>query len=566
MKTLSALITTYLRSGRLRGNIRALFRLIVLLLAMIAVYTVAFHFLMRYEGQDHSWVSGFYWVMVAMSTLGYGDITFESDLGRLFSVLVLTTGTIYLLILLPFSFIQFFYAPWLEARDAARAPRQLPADLAHHVLLTARGPVDAALIGRLHQFRTPYAVIVADVADALRLHDEGVFVMVGDLDDPDTYRRARADAAGLVVATQSDTVNTNIAVTVREVSPTVPIVATAASPASVDILELAGCRQVIQPGEMLGRFMARRVFAGDGRSHVIGEIDDLLIAEAWAAKTTLVGRSLRDLRLPDTLGVTVAGVWERGQFALGGPDTVISPQSIVLLGGTRDQLDQYDRTFGVDHAVLPAFVVIVGGGRVGQAAARALAERGVPYRIVERQPRSGHDDPNLVVGDAADLEVLRRAGIDRASCAIVTTHEDDMNVYLTLYCRRLQPDLLLLSRATLERNTRTLYRAGADFVLSYASLGASAIFNLLRDRNVVMLAEGLDVFTATVPDELAGKTLLETHLRQQTRCNLLAIRHDGRTLVNPDATTVMPPGAQLTLIGDRDAERLFLSKYTQEPG
>jgi Trk K+ transport system NAD-binding subunit len=36
------------------------------------------------------------------------------------------------------------------------------------------------------------------------------------------------------------------------------------------------------------------------------------------------------------------------------------------------------------------------------------------------------------MGDAADLVVLKAAGIDRASDVIVTTHEDDMNVYLTL--------------------------------------------------------------------------------------------------------------------------------------
>jgi hypothetical protein len=54
----------------------------------------------------------------------------------MFSVLVLTTGTVFLLILLPFTFIQFFCGPWLEARDRARAARELPDDMSSHVLLT----------------------------------------------------------------------------------------------------------------------------------------------------------------------------------------------------------------------------------------------------------------------------------------------------------------------------------------------------------------------------------------------------------------------------------------------
>jgi hypothetical protein len=240
MKTLVALITSYLQSGRRRGNLWILARLILLLLVIIVTYSVLFHWLMAREGQSHSWLTGFYWTMVAMSTLGFGDITFHSDLGRMFSVLVLMTGMIYLLILLPFTFIQFFYAPWLEARDAARAPRALPDDLTGHVLLTGYGPIEAALIPQLRQFRIRYAILAPDIADALKLHDEGLFTMVGELDSPDTYTRARIGQAVLVAATRADTANTNIAFTVREVSSQVTIVTTAAADESVDILKLAG--------------------------------------------------------------------------------------------------------------------------------------------------------------------------------------------------------------------------------------------------------------------------------------------------------------------------------------
>ena len=53
-------------------------------------------------------------------------------------------------------------------------------------------------------------------------------------------------------------------------------------------------------------------------------IDTLLIAEAWAARTSLVGKTLLQLRLPERLGVTVGGVWQRGKFTLGGPQTMIT--------------------------------------------------------------------------------------------------------------------------------------------------------------------------------------------------------------------------------------------------
>ena len=85
----------------------------------------------------------------------------------------------------------------------------------------------------------------------------------------------------------------------------------------------------------------------------------------------------------------------------------------------------------------------------------------------------------------------RRAGIDHAPAIVITPHDDDMNIYLTIYCRRLRPDIQIISRATRERNVSTLHRAGADFVLSYASMGATTIFNYLRRAGVVVIAEGL---------------------------------------------------------------------------
>lgn len=75
------------------------------------------------EGQEHSWITGLYWTLTVMSTLGFGDITFTSDIGRLFTVVVLVSGIVLLLMVLPFAFIRHFYAPWLEEQTKRRAPR-----------------------------------------------------------------------------------------------------------------------------------------------------------------------------------------------------------------------------------------------------------------------------------------------------------------------------------------------------------------------------------------------------------------------------------------------------------
>ncbi len=175
-----------------------------------------------------------------------------------------------------------------------------------------------------------------------RLHDEGRTVMVGALDDPVTYHNARVEQAAMVVATQNDQTNTNIAFTVREIAPQVEIVASANSPASVDILEIAGADHVVQLGEVLGAAMAARTLGLGGQSHVIGSFAGLQIAEAGAIGTDLVGRTLAETSLRERFGVGLIGVWDRGAFAIATADTCLRDSSMLLLAGTTDQLAAFD--------------------------------------------------------------------------------------------------------------------------------------------------------------------------------------------------------------------------------
>lgn len=560
MKSLALILSSLTRRMR-RHDTRIVVWLVALFVVLVAVYSAVFHALMAHEGREHSWATGVYWTLTTMSTLGFGDITFHSDLGRVFSMVVLLSGIVFLLVLLPFTFIQFFYAPWMEAQQTARAPRELPETMRGHVVMTQHDPVTAALIPRLKQYGHPYVIIVPELDRALRLHDEGMHVLLGDLDDPETYRKARVHQAALVATTLADAVNTNVAFTVRGYSRDVPIISTANDPAAVDILQLAGASHVLRLGEMMGQALARRTIGGDAMTHTIGRLDELVVAEANACRTPLVGKSLRENRLSD-LGVSVVGVWDRGRFETAGPDTMIQENTVLVLAGTQAQLQTYDEHFAI-YNVSGEPVVIIGGGRVGRATARALRERGIDYRIIEQLPARVRDPAKYVVGSAAELEILKAAGIMKAPTVIITTHEDSTNIYLTIYCRRLRPDIQIISRATLERNVATLHRAGADFVMSYSSMGAGAMLNLLRRSDILMVAEGVDVVRLPLPAALAGRRLEETSIRRDTGCTVIGLKHGDTTTINPGPHTMLSEGDEIVLIGTVEAENKFLDLYTR---
>jgi len=560
MKYLPSIFTTVFSGKMGKQNVRLLLRYIFVLALLISFYSVIFHYLMAAEGQKHSWITGFYWVLVVMSTLGFGDITFTSDVGRLFSIIVLASGVIFLLILLPFIFIKFFFAPWMDAQAKSRAPRELPPDTTGHVIITNYDAVTTSLIEKLTSYKQNYVVIVDNLHRTLELYDLGVYVALGSIDDPQTYKRLQVQNAALVVATNSDQVNTNVTFTVREMSERVPIFVTADSPHSVDILTMAGSSHVLLLYDMIGKSLASLTIAGDCKSNVIGRYEDLIIAQAPVIGTPLEGKTIMESDLRKLYGLSVVGIWERGKFTLPRPDTIIDRTSVLVFAGSAKSLDAYDEVYSFYHICKIAGdpVIIIGGGRVGLAAAARFREREIPYLIIEKNPKKARPGDNYVFGDAADINTLEKAWFEKAPAALITPHDDATNIYLTKYLRSLRPDMQILSRASADRNVSTLHRAGADFVISNASLGANIIFNFLRNEDTLLLTEGLNIFHLKAPESLVGKTLLESGIRERTGCTVIAISRDGKMSINPEAKTVIKEDDELVLIGTFDAEKFFL--------
>ena len=560
MKSITAVVSAFLEHRSSRRNLTALFRLLILLFSLIGIYSVVFHVLMEAEGQHHSWITGIYWTLTVMTTLGFGDITFSGDAGRLFSVVVMMTGVMFLLVILPFTFIEFFYSPWMHAQEAARTPRELPEDTRRHVIFTCHDPITMALIPMLKKYGHPYVILKSQVAEALELYEQGIHVAVGELDDPLTYERMRIKRAAMLVSTRSDVVNTNITFTARELNEHIPIVGAASSDEARDVLELAGATLVLRPEEMMGQALARRVVGKDSAAHVIGNSGDLLIAEAHVAGTELEGRTLANSKVRARTGLSVIGVWDHGRLAGVEPHTMILRHMVLVLAGNEEQIGNYNRCFRREE-LTPGHVVIVGGGRVGRITSKALQKAGIEPVIIEKAADRVADHPEAVIGDATRMETLKAAKARDAASILITTHDDDVNISLTIFFRRMRPNVQIISRCTLERNVRTLHRAGADLVLSSASMGANTIFNLLRENDHLLLAEGVSLFPAPVPHSMQGRRLADCAVRSETGCTIIAVETDGERVINPNPEMILPYGGQMLLIGTLEAEERFLREF-----
>jgi Trk K+ transport system NAD-binding subunit len=554
-----------LSQRELRRNLNSLGKFLALLVLLVFAFAELFHLIMRHvEDQKHSWVTGLYWTLTVMTTLGFGDITFQTDLGRIFSIVVLLSGVVLLLIVLPFTFIRFFYAPWLEAQIRLRAPRSVPPETKGHVIVCRYDHVAPSLIKRFRLNAIPYVVIEPDATRAGSLMSDGVSVVTGEVDSAETYERVRAAAARLVVANTDDATNCNITLTVREHAPKVPILTFVEDRDAVDILTLSGASHVVPIKHRLGEHLASRASSGAIRCHEVGRYGELRIGEFPVHGTMLVGRTIRDTRLRELTGLNIVGYWDRGRLQAAKPDSVLTEHSVAVVVGDEEQIAALNAMF-VIYKYNENPVVAIGGGKVGRAAIRALKAHGMVINVVEKnaalEPWLTAIADKVVIGDAADRDVLDRAGIDVAPSVVLTANDDAINIYLAVYCRKLNPDLRIVSRITHERNLEAIHRAGADFVLSYTTLAAKYVVSYMLGRDLVILGEGVDVYIVKVPPALQGKTLGESGIGAKTGLNVVGVQGKHGVATKLTARTLLERDTELVVIGTSEQRQLFQSLF-----
>jgi hypothetical protein len=152
--------------------------------------------------------------------------------------------------------------------------------------------------------------------------------------------------------------------------------------------------------------------------------------------TPFAGIEVRETRLRETKGMSVAGIRLRGRLQPACPATRIDPGwragggRHVRAGGRLNR-----RLAQSPGAETSGAVLIIGAGR-GPRGGRGPEAQRHPDHVVEKDARAlsalAHAADVLVDGDAADREVLARAGLADAASVVLTTNDDAVNIYLAV--------------------------------------------------------------------------------------------------------------------------------------
>jgi voltage-gated potassium channel len=264
--------------------------------------------------------------------------------------------------------------------------------------------------------------------------------------------------------------------------------------------------------------------------------------------------------------------------------------SVYIVGGFIQMLTEGElqealgvrrMTKGIEN--LEHHAIICGFGRIGQVLARKLEESRIPFVIIDHDvERTAYAEEHgylVKTGNAADEEILRAVGVERANVLATVLPNDAVNVFITLTARELNPDLRILARGEIPSTEKKLKLAGADQVVLPASISANRIADMITHPatldfldqengrstlNEMLLRVDVQVDeVAIAPNSpLVNGTIGELEVQAKGTFIVVALRKaNGKTVIHPPRYERLEANDILVVMGHRGDLPRLVKRY-----
>jgi len=330
------------------------------------------------------------------------------------------------------------------------------------IIVLGAGQVGASVAENLA--REANDITVVDV-NAKALHDLqdrfDLRTVVGHASHPDVLRRAGAEDADMILAvTNSDETNMiacQVAYTLFHTPTKIARVRAREYIAYSQLFtqEALPIDMLISPEQVVIDHV-RRLIEYPGALQVLDFADGLvrLVAVKAYYGGPLVGHELRELKehMPG-IKSRVAAIFRRGTPIIPQGDTVIEVDDEVFFIAAKDDIRAVmSELRKLDKPIKR--IILVGGGNIGKGLAAALEDR---YQVklidhnAERTQRiaEGLDKTLVLLGDAADEELLLEENIESTDIFCAMTNDDEANILSAMLAKRLgaKKVMTLINRA-----------------------------------------------------------------------------------------------------------------------
>ena len=532
----------------------------LLLVGSMLLFALLYQNGMRiYEGAPRTFLHSLQIVVETFTTTGFGsDSPWVSPEMNVVMIVMDLFGT--LLIFMAFPVIAF---PLLEDILSTTVPTSVADDTEDHVIICSYTSRAEALIDELDSWGVDHVIVESDRERATELYENDYRVVHADPTSIAGLEGAALGSARALVADVSDQVDASIVLTAREIVEDVPIVSVIEEPDRQSYHRLAGADHVLSPRPLLGQSLTSKVTtsvtADLGEAIEIG--DDFGVAELPIRRgSRLVGTTLAESGIREQSGVNVIGVWFRGEFETPpSPNATLTDGTVLLVTGREEQLEELKQlTLSEVRRFSRGETIVIGYGKVGSRITAALDEAGLAYTVVDRTEMDGVD----VVGDATEPETLQAAGIENARSVILAIPDDTTTEFATLVVRDISPETEIIARVQEIESVQKMYRAGADYVLSLATVSGRMIAStILEDEDVLSLDQQVEV-VRTVAPKLVGQTIGDADVRSKTGCTVVGVERNGTVITDVGPEFGVETGDELIVAGTDDGVRQFTEQMS----
>ncbi|WP_203363455.1 potassium channel protein [Bacillus sp. REN10] len=217
-------------------------------------------------------------------------------------------------------------------------------------------------------------------------------------------------------------------------------------------------------------------------------------------------------------------------------------------------------------------VIVCGLGRVGEQVLDYVRGRNDLQAVfIDNQEevlqKALQSDDFFIVGDATEDEVLKLAGIERASTLVATLPSDADNVFITLTAKGLNPDIYIVSRAEREATEQKLKTAGAAKVINPSSTGGKQmVMSILKPLSVrymdlILSADHQEYSIEEILIENAcpfiGRSLKDLDIRNVYHVTIVAILRNGSLVGTPKSDEKLQAHDKIIVFGAEGDLKVF---------
>jgi trk system potassium uptake protein TrkA len=218
------------------------------------------------------------------------------------------------------------------------------------------------------------------------------------------------------------------------------------------------------------------------------------------------------------------------------------------------------------------YVVIAGAGKVGWNLARELMAKRHEVTVIESD-RSRYLtveqelEHAIQYGDATELWVLERAGINRADLTIAVTGDDEDNLLICQLAKEKYLCERIIARVNNPRNRQYFELLGIQPAVSATDLILRLIEHEVPSYGTVHLLdlrdEQLEIIEVEVPEgsPVIGQRVSEITLPEGSL--IISILRDGHGFV-PKADTVVQDGDEVLLVLDPGLEDSITEQFASD--